>query len=113
MKKGDINMKISDRFEKKVCTTCENNLLCNKDMKQLTACATLEIWNILIKKQYNVGMDKSILNGKTVIYVCPECNRIISEKEWIEEQEEGGTGGFCYCLFHEDRTLVDMIKKVI
>ena len=55
-------MKISDRFEKEVCPTCENNLLCNKDMKQLTACATLEIWNILIKNQYEVGVYKIILD---------------------------------------------------
>jgi len=44
-------MKISDKFEKEICPTCENNNLCKKDMKQLSACATLEIWNILTKSK--------------------------------------------------------------
>ena len=43
-------------------------------------------------------------------YYCPQCKRRISEEEYIEEQEEAGTGGYCYCQFHNERTLINMIK---
>ena len=43
-------MKISDRFEREVCSECDDKTFCKKDMKQLHACATVEIWNLLTKK---------------------------------------------------------------
>ena len=32
------------------------------------------------------------------MYKCPACGRIITEEQYIEEQESGG-GGYCLCEF--------------
>ena len=55
-------MKISEKFEEEICSKYDDRTFCKRDMLQLHACATVEIWNILFKNQYEVGMYKSILD---------------------------------------------------
>lgn len=44
-----MTVKLCDKFVQKVCSGCEDNNLCKKDMSQIQACATIEIWNLMSK----------------------------------------------------------------
>lgn len=43
-------MMLCEKFIAEVCSRCNDRNLCAKDMQQIQACATIEIWNLLYIK---------------------------------------------------------------